>query len=80
MPLFVLAIMGWRQQQVTMSSEIVLSSFYLINPMFTFYLTNYLQVIDFVNVYYNNTGTEFYIPLVKGWKVTYRNSLICYCV
>ena len=80
LPLVVLSIVGYvsRSGPTTIT---VLSVFYLLNPMFTFYLTNYLLVIEFINTLMpDNQDFSLTIPLVNGFKVTFRNSLICYCV
>ena len=60
-------------------TESILTAFYVFNPMFTFYLTNYLLVIEFINsVVPNIQDVTLMIPLIKGFKVTFRNSLVCY--
>jgi hypothetical protein len=47
-PLIVLSIVGASTKQVS-AVELTFTFLYMLNPMFTFYLTNYLIVIQFIN-------------------------------
>lgn len=48
LPLLILGVVGGTTKSGS-SVELALTLMYMINPMFTFYLTNYLIVIKFIN-------------------------------
>ena len=54
--------------------------FYLMEPMFTFYMTNYLLVIGWINdqIPPDEKQFEISIPLAAGLTMTFSNSVICF--
>lgn len=59
-----------------------MTAFYLLDPMFTFYMTNYLLVIEWINdqIPPDEQNFEIKVPLAAGLNMTFRNSVICFCL
>lgn len=73
----ILAIVGATTKSGSVT-ELVMTLFYLLNPMFTFYLTNYLIVMKYINTLIPDTDPKLYIPLSFGLQATTRNSLVAF--
>ena len=59
--------------------RIVMCVFYLLNPMFTFYLTNYLIVVKYINDLIPDSDPVV-IPLVGGLHASFELSMVCFAI
>jgi hypothetical protein len=76
LPFIIMGIVGARSESVT-RTQFVLTFFYFFNPMFTFYLTNYLIVLEWINTITPDI-VALSIPLSFGYEVSLRLSLITF--
>lgn len=63
----------------TAITEYVFTALFAINPLFTFYLTNYLIVIDFINKLAPDDVPEIFIPFAFGLKGSFKLSMLTFC-
>ena len=71
-----MGIVGARSGNVQLT-QYLLTFFYFFNPMFTFYLTNYLIVLEWINTITPDV-VAIKIPLSFGYEVSLKLSLITF--
>jgi hypothetical protein len=77
LPFVILAVVGGVTKDAQTTAA-CLSFFYFTTPMFTFYLTNYLIVIEFINEVIPDIGFSLYVPLSFGLQVSLKLSMITF--
>jgi len=60
--------------------KFIISVFYVINPMFTFYCANFTIVIQYIKNLENHEDFDFEIPLAFGYSATFALSLLAFAI
>lgn len=76
LPLMMITLIGAVSKSTTIT-ELSFTIMYLINPMFTFYLTNYNIVIQWLNALIPG-NVAIIVPLSFGWTLSFELSMIVF--
>lgn len=77
LPFIVMGVAGGFSKSLQIT-KYCLTFFYFFNPMFTFYLTNYLIVLEFINQFIPDAGVSLVIPLSFNLQVSMKLSLVAF--
>lgn len=77
LPLIIITIVGGATKSGFIT-ECVFTALFMINPLFTFYLTNYMIVITYINHISPDSVPDIYIPLVYGVKASFKLSMMIF--
>jgi hypothetical protein len=77
LPFIIMGVAGGFSRSLKVT-QYCLTFFYAFNPMFTFYMTNYLIVLEFINEFFPNSGVEIDIPLSFDLVVSMRLSVMIF--